>query len=107
MLRRVLAPGALEEGMTSSFNRARAEQQAPRDVEDFRSHDDLAELRAAGSQFRRFLLDKYAEGSFTASDTCVLAYLHTRSGGVGAEELGLHPDQASRHGSEHLRPVFL
>ena len=27
----------------------------------------------------------------------------TESGGLGTEDLGLHPDQASIHGSRHLR----
>ena len=46
---------------------------------------------------------EYAEDFFTASDTCVLAYLHTQSGGIGAEELGLHPDQAFRRVSLVVR----
>ena len=88
-----------------SFKRARAELGAggaftlPQNPEA----EDFEELQKAAKNFRSFLVDKYASGSISASDTCVLAYLHVEAGGQGAEDLALHPSQASKHASDHLR----
>ena len=69
----------------------------------WRRRKNQAELQKAGANFRRFLIEKYTEGSFTARDTCLLAFLHSEAGGCGAEDLGLRPETAGRHGAEHLR----
>ena len=77
-------------------------------LEDFWvGEGDKAASAAAGAEFRSFLLERYTEGTFTASDTCLLAYYHTESGGEGAEDLALAPDQASTHGSQHLKCLKL
>ena len=88
-----------------SFKRARAEYESRGyGTADSEMQEDRAQLEEAGARFRRFLIEKYTEGSFTARDTCVLAFLHSESGGLGAEDLGLRPDTATRHGAQHLRP---
>lgn len=69
--------------------------------------DDKVASAAAGAKFRSFLLERYTDGTFTASDCCLLAYYHTESGGEGAEDLALAPDQASSHGSQHLKCLKL
>ncbi|CAE7267823.1 unnamed protein product [Symbiodinium sp. CCMP2592] len=88
-----------------SLKRARAQLSGSGyGLEDFWvDEDDKAASAAAGAKFRSFLLERYTEGTFTATDTCLLAYYHTESGGEGAEDLALAPDQASTHGSEHLK----
>ena len=68
--------------------------------------DDRAALQQAGATFRSFLLERYTEGSITAAD-CLLAHYHTESGGEGAEDLALSPDQATTHGSQHLKCLKL
>ncbi|CAE7212809.1 unnamed protein product [Symbiodinium sp. CCMP2592] len=65
--------------------------------------EDTESLAVNGQKFRKFLLEKYSSGSMTAADTCTLAYLHTESGGRGAEDLGLDPEIATKHGAGHLR----
>ncbi|CAE7826908.1 unnamed protein product [Symbiodinium necroappetens] len=75
--------------------------------DDWLREEDQGEIDAAAAEFRRFLLGKYTDGSFTAADTCLLAYYHTQSGGRGAEDFALAPDQASTHGSQHLKPLKL
>lgn len=69
--------------------------------------DEKAASAAAGAKFRSFLLERYTEGSITASDCCLLAYYHTESGGEGAEDLALGPDQSTTHGSSHLKRLKL
>ncbi|CAE7266931.1 PIF1, partial [Symbiodinium sp. CCMP2456] len=88
-----------------SLKRARAELQAGGYglSDDWLREEDQGEIDAAAAEFRRFLLGKYTDGSFTAADTCLLAYYHTQSGGRGAEDFALAPDQASTHGSQHLK----
>ena len=56
----------------------------------------------AAKKFRRLLIEKYLDGSATATDTCQLAYWHNESGGEGAEDLALNPRTATRHAAEHL-----
>ena len=97
-----------------SFKRARAELQVGGSftVPDRPQLEDTEPLEKAGKKFRSFLLEKYSSGNLTAADTCILAHLHGEAGGLGAEDLGLHPDQASKHASDHLRwrsycPVLL
>ena len=63
--------------------------------------EDAEVLCANGQKFRKLLLERFSSGSMTAADTCVLAYLHTESGGT--EDLGLDPETATKHGAEHLR----
>ena len=88
-----------------SFKRARAEYESRGyATADLETQEKQAELQKAGANFRRFLIEKYTEGSFTARDTCLLAFLHSEAGGCGAEDLGLRPETAGRHGAEHLRP---
>ncbi|CAE7198914.1 unnamed protein product [Symbiodinium sp. CCMP2592] len=54
--------------------------------------EDTESLAVNGQKFRKFLRERYSSGSMTAADTCTLAYLHTESGGRGAEDLGLDPE---------------
>ena len=72
-------------------------------VDDTAEREDAAYRKETGVKFRKHLLERYTTGAATAADTCILAYHHTESGGLGTEDLGLHPDQASIHGSRHLR----
>ena len=90
-----------------SLKRARAELHAGGYglSDDWLREEDKEEIDASAAEFRRFLLGKYTDGSFTAADTCLLAYYHTQSGGRGAEDFALAPDQASTHGSQHLKPL--
>ena len=90
-----------------SFKRARAECQGGTHLlpTNFGGHpDDQVRLQEGAKKFRHMLLEKYTEGSYSASDVCLFAYWHTEAGGLGTEDLALHPKTASRHGSEHLRP---
>ena len=75
--------------------------------DDWVREDDRAALQQAGATFRSFLLERYTEGSITAADCCLLAHYHTESGGEGAEDLALSPDQATTHGSQHLKCLKL
>ena len=88
-----------------SFKRARAELNAGGafTLPDDPDPEDLQKTETAGKKFRDFLVEKYSSGAFTASDTCILAYLHCEAGGLGAEDLALNPRQASKHASGHLR----
>ena len=88
-----------------SFKRARAEINAGGafTLPDKPEPEDLQRIQGAARKFRAFLLEKYSSGVFTASDTCILAYLHCEAGGLGAEDLALSPSQASKHASGHLR----
>ena len=47
----------------------------------------------AGRQYRKDLLTRFASGKMHAVDVCATAYLHTRSGGLGAADLALPPGQ--------------
>ena len=88
-----------------SFKRARAELQVGGrfTIPEQAQAEDAEALEKSGKKFRSYLLEKYASGSLTAADTCILAHLHGEAGGLGAEDLGLHPSQASKHASDHLR----
>ena len=86
-----------------SFKRVRSELQAVSSeslLEETKSQDHAAK------KFRSLLIEKYLDGSTTATDTCLLAFWHGASGGSGAEDLALRPKTASRHGAEHLRYGF-
>ena len=101
----VVATGPASSGLPMSFKRARAELEAGGSftVPDRAVPEDTEAISQAGKKYRAFLLEKYSSGSLTAADTCILAHLHGEAGGVGAEDLGLHPSQASKHASNHLR----
>lgn len=88
-----------------SFKRARTLEQIGGSVTiDAEQEPEDAEYReAAGKRFRQYLLERYSTGRATASETCTLAFLHSESGGQGTDDIGLPPEQASRHGTEHLR----
>ena len=86
-----------------SLKRARLLEQTSFCVDDTAEREDAAYRKEAGVKFRKHLLERYTTGAATAADTCILAHHHTESGGLGTEDLGLHPDQASIHGSRHLR----
>ncbi|CAE7238530.1 unnamed protein product [Symbiodinium sp. CCMP2592] len=79
-----------------SFKRARAAEQsrgssfAVPDACQDPLIDEGSNIEAA-KKFRRLLIEKYLDGSATATDTCQLAYWHNESGGGGAEDLALHP----------------
>ena len=47
----------------------------------------------AGQQYRKDLLTRFASAKMHAVDVCATAYLHTRSGGLGAADLALPPGQ--------------
>ncbi|CAE7256188.1 unnamed protein product [Symbiodinium sp. CCMP2592] len=53
----------------------------------------------AAKKFRRLLVERFLDGSATATDTCQLAYWHVASGGEGAEDLALNPrrDLSEQH----------
>ena len=86
-----------------SFKRARAEAAAGGFAASSESLLEDSEAKEAGQRFRRLLVEKYFDGSATAADVAQLAYWHVESGGLGGEELALHPRNASKHGAEHLR----
>ncbi|CAE7376332.1 unnamed protein product, partial [Symbiodinium microadriaticum] len=88
-----------------SFKRARTLQTAGGafTIDQEAEAEDTELIKANGQKYRKFLLERYASGLSTAADTCILAYLHTESGGRGTEDLGLDPDLATKHGAEHLR----
>lgn len=86
-----------------SLKRARLLEQASFSVEDTAEREDAEYRKEAGVKFRKYLLERYTTGAATAADTCTLAHYHTESGGLGTEDLGLHPDQATVHGARHLR----
>ena len=65
--------------------------------------DEAGHQAEAASRFRRLLIQKYLDGTTTANDTAQLAYWHIEAGGLGAEDLALHPRTACRHAAEHLR----
>ena len=61
------------------------------------------EQLAAGEQLRRFLLDRFVMGTLPGSDVAELCYWVTKAGGTGVEKWALKPEQASRHGHEHIQ----
>jgi len=69
----------------------------------------MAELAAtysdAGLQVRRYLLQRYVLGKLSAVGTCSVATLHTQSGGVGVEDLGL-PLSRKRGHAAHLDGII-
>ena len=95
-----------------SFKRARAADQAKGSsyigLDEYEDPVDNegSNTAEAAKKFRRLLIEKYLDGSATATDTCQLAYWHVESGGEGAEDLALNPRTASRHSAEHLRSGY-
>ena len=61
---------------------------------------------AAGAELRDFLIGKHVAGDMPAADICKIAYWHAASGGVGLDDLSYSPQQADRHGNEHIRGVL-
>ncbi|CAE7035951.1 unnamed protein product, partial [Symbiodinium sp. CCMP2592] len=91
-----------------SFKRARAADQTQGSCYfDLHGYEDTLPSEGgdieAAKKFRRLLVERFLDGSATATDTCQLAYWHVASGGEGAEDLALNPRSASRHAAEHLR----
>lgn len=46
-------------------------------------------MQQAGRDLKDTLVAKFVSGEMTAADVCLIAYLHTASGGCGCEDLGL------------------
>ena len=70
-------------------------------------HQDGAEGHTAlqveaGKRLRMFLLDRFVMGSLPGSDVAELCHWITTAGGTGVSDWALKPEQASRHGHEHL-----
>ena len=88
-----------------SFKKARTLQSAGGafTIDQEAEAEDVELVNANGQKYRRYLLERYASGLTAAADTCILAYLHTESGGRGTEDLGLDPETATKHGAGHLR----
>ena len=61
---------------------------------------------AARAALRDHLVTRYVGGLLTASDLAKQAYWHTEAGGVGLEDLAVHPDVAVRHAAEHIGLVL-
>ncbi|CAE7837060.1 unnamed protein product [Symbiodinium sp. CCMP2592] len=57
----------------------------------------------AGQQLRMFLLDRFCTGSLPGSDVAELCHYVTRAGGTGVATWALNPEQAARHGFEHIK----
>ena len=86
-----------------SFKRARTEFLAAAESSKESLGDESKGLEQAGKKFRSLLIEKYLDGTTTVTDTCLLAFWHGASGGLGVEDLALKPSTANRHGAEHLR----
>ena len=63
----------------------------------------LALKAEAGKQLRTFLLEKYCLDGLPASTVATIAYWCTKAGGLGVQDLAVHPSQAVKHGSEHIK----
>ncbi len=87
--------------MAISFKRARAEYEAAQFLE-LSYNSTHTDRENAGKKLREFVIDKCIS-SWNAKDVCTLAYFHTNNGGTGLEDMSLHPDLASKHGSDHLK----
>ena len=59
--------------------------------------------KRGAAQLRQMLLDRFTMGSMSGCDVAEICYLVTEAGGQGVSDLALSPDQASKHGHEHVR----
>ena len=71
-------------------------------------HEDLnsgptPEQLQAGQQLRMFLLDRFCTGALPGSDVAELCHYITKAGGAGVAPRALRPEQATRHGHEHIQ----
>ena len=64
------------------------------------AEESLEDRQLAGQAYRKDLIGRFARAKFQHIDLCTTAYLHTKSGGLGAEDLGVDPaseSNAARH----------
>ena len=64
------------------------------------------EIAQTGQIFRKDLTRRWAVGKIGNEDLCTISYLHTRSNGVGVEDLALNPALRGRNAARHVRDVF-
>ena len=62
-----------------------------------------SQQRCAGEKLRMLLLDRFTMGSMTGADVAEISYWVTEAGGHGLGDLGLRPEQGTKHGHEHVR----
>ena len=60
------------------------------------------EVVATGQDLRDFVVELFASASLSATDVVKLCHLITAAGGVGVSDLAVKPENASKHGHEHL-----
>ena len=73
------------------------------EVQGHRINADIVDQAVfAGAQFRKLLLVKLGSGSFNAEDLAELSWWHSKSYGLGVDDLMLDPDHAHNHGSRHV-----
>ena len=71
---------------------------------DSRLDDPMEPLQSeASQQLRRMLLDRFTMGSMSGADVAEICHWVTEAGAKGVSELGLKPEQATKHGHEHVR----
>ena len=62
-----------------------------------------AAQKAAGEVLRNHLLDKWATQGMTGCEVATLCHYISEAGAFGVSDLALKPEQASKHGHEHIR----
>jgi hypothetical protein len=84
--------------MTTRARRAHAAQ------EHAGARDSIVQVSTieAGQKLREHLEKKYLSGLLTGYDFAIQAHFTTLAGGVGLEDLAVRPEQAEKHGAEHV-----
>jgi len=67
--------------------------------------DTAAQRSIAGRRLRFWLFEKHLRGQLSAPDVTAIAYLHTKAGGVGLEDVGLPLDSKASH-AHHLKLIL-
>ena len=62
--------------------------------------------QGCGQDLRNFVVELFASASLSATDVVKLCHLITAAGGVGVSDLAVKPENASKHGHEHLVGVL-
>lgn len=85
------------------FKRARTQCRAPTD--DVTTEDPVVTQSKEywGSELRKFLLDRYCLEGLTGADVAAICWFVTQCGGLGVNDLALHPDLSAKHGNEHVK----
>ena len=86
-------------------NRSLPQNRSRKNVRVVTAEESLEDRELAGEEYRKDLILRFANAKLQHIDLCTTAYLHTKSGGLGAADLGLDPASES-NAARHVRSAL-